>query len=534
MAAAPVARLGVLGSVLFVLVLVYLGVPGQVVSGVAYAVEKGRIEAAQEELARVDDVSRAFRMVAEVARPGVASISVGPGPEAMARLRELGEQIRSTRDRIATINETLRSEADALDGKQTQKLIEELLDLQSKLPDLMAQQEEHFRHAHAGAGSGVVWDERGHILTNNHVVEAAGTIRVQLHDQRTFEATLVGTDPKSDLAVVKINADQLHPLRFGDSTRMEVGDWVVAVGAPFGLSQTVTHGIISAKGRHDIDTERGILYQDFLQTDAPVNPGNSGGPLLNLRGEVIGINTAIATEDGRSSGVAFTIPSAMAVRVARELIEHGRVVRGWLGVSLNELDEDEARLFGAEAGGAVMVNILYVDSPAAKAGLQCEDIIRSVNGDRVQGLRRLQAMIADLPPDKPVRFELLRDGAPLALEVLLERQPENIDAYVRGRETQVMRRLEGLEFAARALIQGIPFRFSPRFLGKRGILVRPASQPDAPPDAIELLVGVNGQSVATISELRSAIDRARKAEPVRLELLDAAGAKRVVEVKQVN
>lgn len=276
----------------------WIGFGDRLLSRWAYAVERGRIQASadelldSDELAGVQAISKAFRLVAKVARPGVVHINVSGSD---GTLEVSPEELESLKQRFG----------DLLSEEQLRELL---------------------RRQPPASGSGIVFDADGYIVTNNHVVAGRTEIVVHLADDRTYEATIVGTDPKTDLAVIKIDAPNLHALKFGDSDQVDVGDWVVAVGAPFGLSQTVTHGIISATGRSHVDV--GILYQNFIQTDAAINPGNSGGPLLNLRGEVIGVNTAIATHGDANAGVAFTIPSNMAVKVARALIEHGSVARG--------------------------------------------------------------------------------------------------------------------------------------------------------------------------------------------------------------
>ena len=242
--------------------------------------------------------------------------------------------------------------------------------------------------AHQGTGSGVIVTEDGYILTNNHVVGNASDITVTLNDGRVLKAQRVGTDPKSDLAVIRIKADRLVAAHFGDSDRLKVGDWVLAFGSPFGLSQTMTQGIISAIGRHvpiiaDHDPGlRGMTYENFLQTDAAINPGNSGGPLVNLHGDVVGINAAIASQTGTYTGIGFSIPSNDARFVMRSLIDNGKVVRGWVGIIIEDLDHptpehqplaDALHKQGATSG--VLVGKVTANGPAAKAGLKPGDLI---------------------------------------------------------------------------------------------------------------------------------------------------------------
>ena len=260
-----------------------------------------------------------------------------------------------------------------------------------------------------GQGSGVIVGEDGYIITNNHVVRNAETVEVVLHDKRTFKAKVVGTDPKTDLAVLKIDVGRkLTHAAFGNSDAMQVGDWVIAVGSPFGLNQTVTAGIVSAKGRDHV----GITdYEDFIQTDASINPGNSGGPLVNLRGEVIGINTAIASGTGRNAGVGFAIPSNMVKHVYTAIVKHGRVERGRIGAVIQDLTPKLARSFGYDnTERGVLVGDVVKDGPAAKAGIQSGDIITRYNGRRLRSFSHLRNSIAGTKPGTRVKLRIFRNG----------------------------------------------------------------------------------------------------------------------------
>jgi serine protease Do len=266
-------------------------------------------------------------------------------------------------------------------------------------------------------GSGWIVDAaNGTILTNNHVVEDADVITVKLPDKRELEATVLGRDPKTDLAVIRLKKPVagLTALSFGDSDAMEVGDWVLAVGSPFGLEETVSHGIISAKGRVIGEGP----YDDFLQTDAPINPGNSGGPLVNLDGQVIGINTAITSKSGGSEGIGFAIPSALARNIYRQLEAHGKVVRGWLGISIQDLDPALSKHFGlAEGAQGVLVADVLDGGPAKVAGLRSGDVIQAFNGRPVAEVRTLQRLVADSGIDAGASLTLWRDGAAKVLTV---------------------------------------------------------------------------------------------------------------------
>ncbi len=265
----------------------------------------------------------------------------------------------------------------------------------------------------ASTGSGVIVSADGYILTNNHVVENATRVRVQLDDGREVDAKIVGTDPDTDVAVLKIEGNGFSFAKLGDSDDTNIGETVIAIGSPFGLSQTVTSGIISAKGRRISGTARGNVstqFEDFLQTDAAINPGNSGGPLVNLRGEVIGINTAIFSRTGGSVGIGFAIPANMARSVMESLISTGKVQRGWLGVSYQPLNDQLARMAQFAGSAGVYVSNVVPGSPAEAAGLKPDDIIVEVNGRPVRDANAFRARIATMPPDRDVALVVFREG----------------------------------------------------------------------------------------------------------------------------
>lgn len=265
-----------------------------------------------------------------------------------------------------------------------------------------------------GAGSGVVIDEKGYILTNNHVVGEADEIKVQFHDGKELAAKVIGADARSDLAVIQVDtkAYKVQPSRLGDSEKLRVGEWVMAIGNPFGLDHTVTVGVISAKGRSGIGNSKGG-YQDFLQTDASINPGNSGGPLVNLDGEVIGINTAIYGP-GANIGIGFAVPSEMAKPVVKELIATGKVRRPFLGITMQPFSEDMARAMGGPQKGA-LVQGLQANGPAEKAGVKRGDIIVRVDGKPIADSRDVQKQVLQHKVGDPVSLELWRDGKMVTL-----------------------------------------------------------------------------------------------------------------------
>jgi serine protease Do len=271
-------------------------------------------------------------------------------------------------------------------------------------------------------GSGFIVDPRGYVVTNNHVIGNAEKVEVILQDKTRYRAKVVGRDPKTDLAVLKIKPDKPLPyVSFGDSSAAQVGDWVMAVGNPFGLGGTVTTGIISARGR---DINEGP-YDDFLQIDAPINRGNSGGPTFNLEGQVIGVNTAIFSPNGGSVGIGFAIPSNEARTIVAQLEEHGKISRGWLGVQIQQVTPAIASSLGLETGHGALVAVVTPDSPGARAGLKQGDVILSFNGRPVDELRDLPRLVAETPPDSKARLGVWRNGRTLSLEATVGELPES-------------------------------------------------------------------------------------------------------------
>ncbi len=273
------------------------------------------------------------------------------------------------------------------------------------------------------SGSGFIIDGQGHVLTNNHVVRDAGEITVTLNDKRSFKATVVGADPETDVAVIKIAGDQLPWLPLGDSDKLRVGDWAIAIGNPLGMLRgSVTVGIISAQGRSDLNIFGGSpAFQDFIQTDASINFGNSGGPLCNIRGEVIGINTAI---NPSGQGIGFAIPINLAKHVSEQLIANGNVRRAMLGVYLAELTPELAEGFGIKNPKGVLIQNVMDDSPAAKAGLKRNDVVIEFDGQPVSELQKFRLKVADTPAGKPMPITVLRDGKVMKFTVTLTDRPE--------------------------------------------------------------------------------------------------------------
>jgi Do/DeqQ family serine protease len=342
-------------------------------------------------------------------------------------------------------------------------------------------------------GSGVIVDaERGLVLTNNHVIEGAQQVSVTLADGRTLEAQPVGSDPDTDIAVIRIPPERLTALPLADSSQLRVGDFVVAVGNPYGLEQTVTSGIVSALGRSGL---QGLGYQNFIQTDASINPGNSGGALVNLRGELVGINTAIFSRDGGSVGIGFAIPTSLAREVMRQLMAYGEVRRGSLGLDSSDVDAETARANGLPAPRGALISRIYRGSPAEAAGLQPGDVVVAANGQAIangQGLRNVEGL---LPVGQPVRLEVLRDGRRLSLQATLRPPPSEI----LGADLDA--RLAG------ATVAELPERF--RAQGLNGAVIsavergsraeRNGLQPG------DLILAVNRRQVGDLAGLRGAI-----------------------------
>jgi len=304
-----------------------------------------------------------------------------------------------------------------------------------------------------GVGSGIIIDSQGHILTNNHVVGGATKIEVKLSDGSTYSAKVLGTDPKTDLGVIQISADAPLPFAtFGDSDKVEVGQWVVAIGQPESLSESVSQGVISAKHRTGITDPS--TYQDFLQTDAAINPGNSGGPLLDLHGNVIGINSAIFSTTGGFQGIGFAIPSKMASHVADALMKYGKVERGWLGITLQELTPELAKSFGLSTARGALVTQVMKGAPADKAGLEVGDVITALQGKQISDVAELRNAIADTPAGQEVDLTVLRNGKTQQIKVKignLEEMNKQLAASLKERLGILVKPIPDLQASAYGL-----------------------------------------------------------------------------------
>ncbi|MDX1950578.1 MAG: DegQ family serine endoprotease [Verrucomicrobiota bacterium] len=291
-----------------------------------------------------------------------------------------------------------------------------------------------------GLGSGVIVTEDGYILTNNHVIDNADEIKIALDNGDEYYAKVVGKDPKTDIAVLKVEATQLPYITVGDSDQIEVGDIVLAVGNPFGIGQTVTMGMVSAMGRGNM----GIDYEDFIQTDAAINPGNSGGALVDAEGRLIGINTAILSRSGGNQGIGFAVPVNLAKHVMDNLVEHGRVIRGFMGVNIQDVTRDLAKEFDIEERGGALVADVTSKSPAEKAGLKTGDVITSFNGKPVKDSRHLRIQVSQTNPGESIPLKVSRGGREMELKVTLQEMPNN-DLASNDRSSRPGREFDALE-----------------------------------------------------------------------------------------
>jgi len=269
-------------------------------------------------------------------------------------------------------------------------------------------------------GSGVIFSEEGYILTNNHVIRGADEILVALRDGRIAPARIVGVDPESDLAVLQVRLDNLPVIQLGDSELLRIGDVVLAIGNPFGVGQTVTMGIVSAKGRSHLGIN---TFENFIQTDAAINPGNSGGALINTNGQLLGINTAIFSKSGGSQGIGFAIPVMLAKNVMQQIIEQGHVSRGWLGVEIYELTPEIMQAFGVQDMSGVIIVGVMQGGPAEAAGLQANDIVIRINDKPVSDVRGALNLIAQTSPNDAISLEVIRDKHPLTLKAVVAERP---------------------------------------------------------------------------------------------------------------
>ena len=385
-----------------------------------------------------------------------------------------------------------------------------------------------------GLGSGVIVSPDGYVLTNNHVVDGATDIEVTLHDKREFKAKVVGTDPRTDIAVIKLEGSGFPTLAMADSSKVEVGDIVLAVGNPFGVGQTVTMGIVSATGRSGLGIEQ---VEDFIQTDAPINPGNSGGALVDEEGRLIGINTAIVGGSGGNNGIGFAVPVNMARHDMDQIVAHGKVEHAYLGVVPQDVSPSLARAFNTQTKGA-LVGEVSPDGPAARAGLKSGDIILTLNGQPVDDANQLRLKIGEMSPGASVNLGVLRDGRHMSLSVTLAEFPSNEERASNGDRG----RFGGGERGGNSSgLQGVSVEtLTPEMAREmqlssqtKGVVVDSVSGDSKAADAGlergDVIVQVNRQPVANASEFRQALTSAPGGQPVLL-LVKREGATMYIAV----
>jgi len=438
---------------------------------------------------QAESLSEAFAYAAAVARPSVVSIRAVAKIAAASHWRDGRSPLRS-------------------DLPFGDDLLERFFGGRLRQHDFVQQ----------GTASGVLVSEDGYILTNNHVVDGADELEVTLNDGRQVSAKVVATDPMTDLAVIRIQADGLTPAQFGDSDALKVGTWVLAVGDPLGLSDTITAGIISAQGRSNV---RIAAYEDFIQTDAAINPGNSGGPLINLNGAVIGINTAIASRSGGSEGLGFAIPINMASRIMQSLIAHGHVARGYLGVLIQPLNKGLSESFGYQGADGVLIGDVTSDGPGAAAGLETGDIITKFDGTSIHDVNQLRNLVAGVEPNHEVPIEVFRRGHERTLTVRVGTLPEQ------GASASASQRNEGNELGLSVQDVGSQAARQLDLTDTEGALV---TEVDATgPAALagievgDVIVDVLGTRVRNAREFREQVRHVDLDQGVRLVVKNASG-----------
>jgi serine protease Do len=382
-------------------------------------------------------------------------------------------------------------------------------------------------HRGGGQGSGVIVSSDGYILTNNHVIDNAREVTVTLPDKREFKGKIVGTDSKTDLAVVKIDGQNLPTMAWGDASKLQVGEYVLAVGNPFGLNSTVTFGIVSALGRGRMGITQ---YEDFIQTDAAINPGNSGGALVNTRGELVGINTAIFSQSGGYQGVGFAVPTSMSKPVYESLIKTGKVVRGYLGIGIQDLNQDLAKSFGIKDAKGALVSDVKEDSPASQAGLKQGDVITFYQGSGVEDAVALQRMVTRTGVGTKVPVKVVRDGHEKELTITIGEQPDT--AKIAKAETGEK------EYAfAGVAVQDLD-RNTARELGiqdkTQGVIVT-SVEPDSGAEKAGLMRGdvireINRRPVKSVKDFEKASSAVKKGENV-LILINRRGASLFLSAK---
>jgi len=495
----------------------------QGVLNVQFAHAKEQVDATREQLSKAEDLATVFRAVDKVVEPSVVQINVHKTIKGSGRLPMDRDMLRRFFPRDENGQPQLPDDLDEGDGSGG--------DMEQ-----------------VGTGSGVIMDVDGstaYVLTNNHVAGGASEMTVVLSDGREIrkeKAKLVGADPKSDLAVVKIEADRLIPAKWGDSDELQKGDWIMAFGSPFGYVGSMTHGIVSALNRTNIGIiANGQGYENFIQVDAPINPGNSGGPLVNLRGEVVGINTAIASRSGGFQGIGFAIPSNQAKQIYSTLREKGKITRGWLGISIADVAKEPelAHNVGYTGERGVLVHGVQNDAPAV-GKLQPDDVIEKINGKPVDTVQQLRNVIAMTPPGSDVKMTVYRDGKNQDVTIKVAEQPENLLAFAGGGARRGQRGSGGgADNEATAESLGLRFTTLSKDLAEKynltdmkGGAIVSAISPRSPAAAAGLRVGdlvtkINRQPVNTAQEAAQILGKEDLAKGVRLTVTSQEGTRSV-------
>jgi len=454
---------------------------------------------AQDEMASALQISAAFENVAKEITPSVVSVQSSSKPIA----RKVGPRGGGTQDPFFDPFKEFFGD-DFMDKFQAPE-------------DKGGQQ---------GLGTGVVISADGIILTNHHVAGEADSITVKTQDGKTYKAERIGTDARSDICVLKVKGANLQPAKLGDSDNLKIGEWVVAAGNPFGLDNSITAGIVSAKGRSIMG---GGQFEDFIQTDAAINPGNSGGPLVNLKGEVIGINTAIFSRSGGYMGIGFAIPVKMAKNVLDSIMSKGKVVRGWLGVSIQNLTEDLSSSFQHQGTEGALVGQVQDKTPAAKAGIKQGDIITKFNGEDIKNVNQLRNLVAGTAPGSNVPVEVIREGEKKTLTATVEELPATLTEEGEPASSQVSADV-GLN------LENLTPDIAHQLRTKRteGIVVTgvvPGSiAQESGIQPRDIIVSINGKPIKSVKEFNNLVDEKALKKGLRL-VVETQNMERFVYLK---
>lgn len=448
------------------------------------------------------DLSSAFKFVASKLRPSVVSIQTKT---------EVRQQARNDGGRGRPQIPGLPPEFERFFG-------DDLFDQLPRGGGSMRQE---------GQGTGVIIGEDGVIVTNNHVIRGAQVVTVVTSDNKSHSAKVIGADPKTDIAVLKIEAKGLKAAKFGSSDAAEVGDWVVAVGSPFGLDQTVTAGIVSAKGRALSLSE----YEDFIQTDAAINPGNSGGPLLNLKGEIIGINTAIASRSGAYNGVGFAIPSKIVESVVHSLTTNGGVVkRGKIGAGIQDLNEGLAKSYNFNSTSGALITQVLPEGPAEKAGMKEGDIVTKFNGKEIGSAGQFRSSVATTDPGQKVEIEVYRDGKPMNFSVTLAQLEADVPPVAASSDEPVGEKLSDLGIAVQEANSNLAKKYGLPESAKGVVVTFVDENSIASQVGIrvgDMIVGVGKTTINSLEDYRNATGSLSLKEGVRLALQTKEGRRMV-------